>query len=45
MFQDIRIGFTEVPSPWTSCECSGCGYTASNCFIELPVTGKCSNCD
>ena len=22
------IAITEVPSPWTSCECSGCGYTA-----------------
>jgi putative transposase len=22
------IAVTEVPSPWTSCECSGCGYTA-----------------
>lgn len=21
------IAVTEVPSPWTSCECSGCGYT------------------
>lgn len=24
------IAVTEVPSPWTSCECSGCGYTAKN---------------
>ena len=24
------ITVTEVPSPWTSCECSGCGYTAKN---------------
>ena len=22
------IAIAEVPSPWTSCECSGCGYTA-----------------
>jgi putative transposase len=22
------IAIIEVPSPWTSCECSGCGYTA-----------------
>jgi putative transposase len=22
------IAITEVPSPWTSCQCSGCGYTA-----------------
>ncbi len=22
------IAITEVPSPWTSCECCGCGYTA-----------------
>ena len=24
------IAVIEVPSPWTSCECSGCGYTAKN---------------
>lgn len=24
------IAVTEIPSPWTSCECSGCGYTHKN---------------
>jgi putative transposase len=24
------IAITEIPSPWSSCECSGCGYTAKH---------------